>query len=131
MDVVAAAIVREGRVLAARRSRPEALAGGWEFPGGKVEPGEDDPVALARECAEELGVAVAVGPRLGVAEQGNLRIVLFGATITAGEPAPLEDHDELRWLTPAAIGSLGWLPLDRRLLAAATAHLQDRIRSGW
>ncbi len=63
--VVAAAIVRAGAVLAARRTRPAALAGRWELPGGRVEPGESDPAALRRECREELGAEVVVRHRLG------------------------------------------------------------------
>ena len=63
--IVAAAIVHDGRVLACERAAPPEVAGRWEFPGGKVEPGETDAQALARECAEELGVRVAVGARVG------------------------------------------------------------------
>ena len=99
VQVVGAAIVREGRVLAARRSRPSALAGGWEFPGGKVEDGESEADALARECLEELGIAIRVGVRLDAAVDGDVRLVLFAAEIDAGEPQPLEDHDVLRWLS--------------------------------
>ena len=62
--VVGAAIVHDGRLLAARRSAPADLAGGWELPGGKVEPGESEADALVRECREELGVAVVVGERV-------------------------------------------------------------------
>ena len=61
--IVAAVIITDGRVLACERSAPPEVAGRWEFPGGKVEPGESDQQALARECAEELGVRVEE-PRL-------------------------------------------------------------------
>src|SRR3954470_802116 len=63
--IVAAVIIVDGRVLAAERSAPPEVAGRWEFPGGKVEPGETDAQALARECLEELGARVAVGDRVG------------------------------------------------------------------
>src|SRR5690349_5683186 len=63
--IVAAAIITEGRVLACERSAPPEVAGRWEFPGGKVEPGETDEQALARECVEELGVRVEIGARVG------------------------------------------------------------------
>src|SRR3954469_9897287 len=63
--VVGAAILDGDRLLAARRNEPPALAGGWELPGGKVEPGEDDCSALVRECREELGVEIALGERVG------------------------------------------------------------------
>ena len=128
MNVVAAAIVRDGRLLAARRTRPSRHAGGWEFPGGKVEPGEDDASALRRECEEELGIEITVGPRLGEATDGDIRIVLYGATSERGEPAPLEDHDALRWLAPDELDSVAWLPIDVALLAAAGEHLLDGIR---
>src|SRR3954464_7513678 len=63
--IVGAAIIADGRVLACARSEPPEMAGKWEFPGGKVEPGEDDITALIRECVEELGVRVEVGDRVG------------------------------------------------------------------
>lgn len=62
--VVAAAVVSDGRVLAAQRVRPPALAGRWELPGGRVEVGEDEPAAVVRECREELGTEVVVDGRI-------------------------------------------------------------------
>jgi 8-oxo-dGTP diphosphatase len=125
--VVAAAIVRDGLLLAARRKPPHRLAGGWEFPGGKVEPGEDDIAALVRECREELAVDVAVddapGARLGAADEGGLHIVLYAATIASGEPTAGEDHDALGWLAPDDVDDLDWLPIDRSLLPAAVRAL--------
>lgn len=114
-----AAIVQDGRVLAARRSAPAAFAGGWEFPGGKVEPGESAQAALIRECREELGVVVAVGARLGTADiQAGFELHVYAATLVAGTPRPLEDHDELRWLIAAELDEVPWLPADRPVLAA-------------
>jgi len=63
--VVGAAIIAHGRVLACARAAPPEVAGRWEFPGGKVEPGESEVAALVRECAEELAVRVEVGERVG------------------------------------------------------------------
>lgn len=123
MRVVAAAIVRGGRVLAARRVRPERLAGGWEFPGGKIEAGEDDRTALTRECEEELGVHVAVGDRLGSAEGGELRLVLYAACIVDGEPTTGADHDAIRWLSDNELDVIEWLPIDRDLLPAVRGLL--------
>jgi 8-oxo-dGTP diphosphatase len=122
--VVGAAIVRDGRVLAARRSRPAAVAGGWEFPGGKVEPDETEPAAVAREVAEELGVAVEVGPRLAEASDPRIRLVLYAATLSDGEPRAGADHDELRWLSAAELTTPDWLPIDRELLPAVVRLLQ-------
>jgi 8-oxo-dGTP diphosphatase len=112
--VVAAAIERDGRYLAARRTRPADVAGRWEFPGGKIEPGETDEEALAREIREELGVEIAVGQRIPGewTLHGDLVLHLYVATLTDGEPAPLEQHDEIRWVRPADFDDVDWLPSD-------------------
>jgi 8-oxo-dGTP diphosphatase len=124
LPVVAAALIRDGRVLAARRSRPAQLAGGWEFPGGKVEAGEAEPAALTRELDEELGVAVQVGPRLGEATDGRIRLVLYAARTVHGEPAAGADHDAVRWLAADELDALAWLPIDRDLLPVVGALLE-------
>lgn len=123
--VVGAAIVRAGRVLAAQRSAPADAAGRWEFPGGKVDPGETDTVALVRECREELGVTVAVGERVGpdVPMPNGLTLRLYLATLVEGEPQRLE-HAALRWLPAAELGSVDWLPADAPLAAVLSDHLQ-------
>src|SRR5690625_6637565 len=77
--VVAGAVIGDGALLVAQRGRPPELAGRWELPGGKVAPGESEPAALARELAEELGVAepdVHVGGRIGtdVANRKSTRL---------------------------------------------------------
>ena len=113
--VVAAAIIADGRVLAARRIAPAELAGGWEFPGGKVEDGETAQAALVRECAEELGIRIRVGERLGTATD-RVELHLYAAEIESGIPLPLQDHDKLRWVRPAELDEVGWLPIDRALL---------------
>ena len=122
--VVGAAIRRDGRVLAARRSAPEPVAGGWEFPGGKVEAGESDAAAVARECREELGVEVTVGALLGAQPIApGLLLRVYAAVLDGGEPRPLQDHDAVRWLGAGDLDSVDWLPADRPLLAAVRAHL--------
>lgn len=123
MRVVVGAAVLDGRgrVLAARREHPA----GWEFPGGKVEDGEGEPVAVARELAEELGVAVAVGARVGPdvpVAGGDLVLRVWTARITAGVPVATE-HAALRWVGAADLGSLDWLPADRPVLSAVAALL--------
>jgi 8-oxo-dGTP diphosphatase len=116
--VVGAAIVRDGRVLAARRSAPAAVAGGWEFPGGKVEPGESEMDALVRECREELGVEIRVGALLGTVARDGFVLRVYQAVLVAGEPLPLQDHDELRWLAAGDVTEVPWLPADMPLLPA-------------
>jgi 8-oxo-dGTP diphosphatase len=123
--VVGAALLdHHGRLLAARRSAPSALAGGWEFPGGKVEPGEGDLEALRREIREELGVEIDVQERIGGdwPLTPGLVLRLWTAMVSSGVPAPLEDHDELRWLEPDAWGSVEWLPADWPIVAALAEH---------
>jgi len=124
--VVAAAIERDGRYLVARRTRPADVAGRWEFPGGKVEPGETEQQALVREIREELGVEIAVGERVPGEWplHGDLVLHLYRATLAGGEPMPLEQHDEIRWVTSAEFDSVDWLPSDVdavRSLREATA----------
>ncbi len=115
--VVAGAIVQNGAVLAARRTRPPELAGQWELPGGKVEPGETDQDALVRELAEELGTTVAVGERIGgdldIGDNRVLRCYL--AEIISGVPVPTE-HDVLQWIGPEELDGLNWLDADWALL---------------
>lgn len=107
---------RPTRVLAARRTEPPAVAGGWEFPGGKVEPGEEPAAAAVRETLEELGVAVELGERVGGAWplSGAAVMHLWWAVALPGqpEPQPLEDHDQLRWLTAEELLDVPWLPAD-------------------
>lgn len=125
--VVAAVLVRDARVLAARRAAHRREGGLWELPGGKVEPGEDDATALARELGEELGVTVAVGAVVGESDHayghGVVRLVALRCTLLAGEPEAL-DHDELRWLGPGELASVTWAPADIPLLAAVRALLE-------
>ena len=125
--VVGAAVVDgAGRVLAARRVAPA----GWEFPGGKVEPGESEREALVRECREELGVAVAVGRRVGPdvpVAGGRWLLRVWTARVTAGEPVAGE-HAELRWLAPDQLETVDWLPADRPVVAALRRHLSRTRR---
>lgn len=129
--VVAAAIVQRDRVLVARR-RPELARGDlWELPGGKVEAGEDDREALAREIAEELQLSVTVGECLGEAvhDYGDvaIRLVAYACEHVAGEPA-LTDHAEVRWLDAPALDGLDWAPADVPLLPPLRAWMARRRR---
>ncbi|MEU3411687.1 (deoxy)nucleoside triphosphate pyrophosphohydrolase [Streptomyces sp. NPDC006658] len=114
--VVGAALLDGGRLLAARRSAPAGLAGRWELPGGKVEPGERPEDALVRELREELGVDTEPVER--VPGQWPLRtpyvLKVWTVRLRPGSPAPrpLQDHDELRWLTPDRLWEVDWLDQD-------------------
>ncbi|MEE2854709.1 MAG: (deoxy)nucleoside triphosphate pyrophosphohydrolase [Actinomycetota bacterium] len=119
--VVAAALICDAKVLVAQRDRPPELAGRWELPGGKVAPGETERDALARELAEELGLAavdVAVGDRLGddIAVDGQFTLRAYRVRLIRGEP-DARDHRALRWITAAELHDLDWVPADRRWLA--------------
>ncbi|MER6070927.1 (deoxy)nucleoside triphosphate pyrophosphohydrolase [Streptomyces sp. NPDC001817] len=128
--VVGAALLDGGRLLAARRSAPAELAGRWELPGGKVEPGERPEDALVRELREELGIEAEAVER--VPGQWPLRtpyvLQVWTARLRPGSPAPrpLEDHDELRWLTPDQIWQVDWLDQD----VPAVREVMPRLTAG-
>ena len=134
--IVGAAIVDSlaspTRLLIARRTRPSEFAGMYEFPGGKVEPGESCEEALRREIREELGVDIRLGAEVdGQAEygwplKGNAQMRVWLAEVTNGTPEPLEDHDELRWVDLFAeqIMTLTWIPADLPIVRG----IQDTIR---
>jgi 8-oxo-dGTP diphosphatase len=122
-------MVIDGRVLACERSRPPETAGWWEFPGGKVEPGETEEDALVRECVEELGVRVEVGARVGAdVPLPNGRAVLRVYAVRpldGGRPRPLE-HAALAWLRADELDSVPWLPADRPIVAELPGLLGER-----
>ncbi|MFE4195516.1 (deoxy)nucleoside triphosphate pyrophosphohydrolase [Paenarthrobacter sp. NPDC056912] len=138
INVVGAAVVDSletpTRLLVARRTAPPQFAGMWEFPGGKVEDGEAPEAALHRELVEELGVEVRLGAELEsgrqsgwpLNERASMRV--WFAELMAGEPRPLEDHDELRWVSlnggDEAL-SLPWIPADFPIVRA----LLERVAS--
>lgn len=115
--VVTAAVISraDGAVLLARRGPGRSNAGLWEFPGGKLEPGETPEACLARELREELGVSVVVGGYIasGQALAGGRPIELRGyhARIVAGRLRPAE-HDALAWVLPADLPRYPMPPAD-------------------
>ncbi|GID96466.1 DNA mismatch repair protein MutT [Amorphoplanes digitatis] len=118
--IVAAVIVIDGRVLACERSAPPEAAGRWEFPGGKVEPGETDAQALARECAEELGVRVRVDARVGPdvpLAHGRAVLRVYAVTLLNGDRPRALEHSAMRWLTAGELDSVPWLPADKPIVA--------------
>jgi 8-oxo-dGTP diphosphatase len=127
LKVTAAVIERDGKVLVARRGPGQRFAGLWEFPGGKLEEGEDPVRGLERELAEELGIRARVGRFLCVVPYRSpalsLELLVYRADQVAGELRPV-DHDDLRWLEPAEMDEAAFTEPDRpviRLLRAEKA----------
>jgi 8-oxo-dGTP diphosphatase len=117
--VVAAAVIEEARLLAARRTAPPEAAGRWELPGGKVEAGEQPDRALIREIREELGCGITVEHWLpGSPPIGTTGLVLRVAAcrLTEGRPEPGIDHDSLLWLRSEQLDDVDWLEPDRPFL---------------
>jgi 8-oxo-dGTP diphosphatase len=112
-DVVGVAILEGDRLLAARRAHPPSLAGLWELPGGKVEPGETLADAAVREIAEELGCTVEVTGALdGSSPIGHgLRLRVVTARLAADDPVPHE-HDAVRWLRADELDQVTWAEAD-------------------
>jgi 8-oxo-dGTP diphosphatase len=121
IDVVCGVLMDpHGRVLACRRPTGKALAGLWEFPGGKVDPGESPEQALVRELREELAIRVEVGAAMSAViwhyPWAVVRLLPFRCRLTHGVPQAIE-HEELRWCDSAACGQLDWVPADLPVLA--------------
>lgn len=116
IDVVCAVIRDEGgRLLVCKRAEGKALAGYWEFPGGKVEVEEDFITAIQREVKEELACEVEVGIPLIRVEHHypnhSIRLYPFMCKVISGEPEAVE-HSELRWVDLSQCAALNWAPAD-------------------
>ena len=116
-----AAIVKSGRrILLVRRAPGQSLAGMWEFPGGKLEPGESLQDCLARELMEELGLLVDVHEVVAISEyhysHGSIQLVAMNVVVQSGE-LRLTVHDEARWLLPSEIASVALAPADLPIAA--------------
>ena len=128
--VVAAALIdAQGRVLIAQRPTGKHLAGGWEFPGGKLEPGEDRRAGLARELREELGITLIAPARPLIRVRhaydfGDVLIDMWVVKRYSGEPSGL-DRQALRWVTPDELEAVQLLPADGPIVAAL--RLPERL----
>ena len=118
INVVAAVVMKEGKVFATQRGYGE-FKDGWEFPGGKVEAGESPEEALRREIREELEVEVNVGDLIDTIEYDypafHLSMKCYACTIVGGSPHLLE-HEAARWLSADQLDSVAWLPADITLI---------------
>ena len=123
---VAAAVIRSGRRVYATQRGSGPQKDGWEFPGGKLEPGESSPQALVREIREELGAEIRVGELIRTVDYDypdfHLRMDCFWAE-TAEGALTLKEHEAARWLGPEELEELPWLPPDRVLLPAVREAL--------
>ncbi|MGA2586571.1 MAG: (deoxy)nucleoside triphosphate pyrophosphohydrolase [Candidatus Aminicenantales bacterium] len=117
--VTAAVIERDGAVLIARRRKSDLFGNVWEFPGGKIEPGESPEECLRRELMEELGIESAIGACLGSfhydSEFMDIELLAYQVTILSGELV-LNDHDEVRWVCPADLPDYVFAEPDRPLV---------------
>ena len=122
--VTAAVIEKEGRILIGRRKAGDRFGGLWEFPGGKLEPGEEPREGLRRELREELGVEAVIGRFLGSFPHSSpalsIELLAFRVSIEGRDPVRL-DHDEILWVRPEALAGYAF-PEPDRPLAALLAH---------
>ena len=120
IDVVAAVIQDGNRVFATQRGYG-SFKDGWEFPGGKIEPGETPQQALKREIEEELDTEITVGDLLTVVEYDypdfHLSMQCFLCTVAAGNLV-LKEHEAAKWLTAEELDSVDWLPADIQVVDA-------------
>ncbi len=127
IEVAAAVIVSAGRIFATQRGYGD-WKDYWEFPGGKIEPGETPQQALVREIEEELKTEITVGPLLKTVEYDypkfHLTMHCFLCEVEKGH-LTLTEHEAARWLTGDTVDSVGWLPADRMVLPAV------RRAMGW
>jgi 8-oxo-dGTP diphosphatase len=119
IEVVAAVVIRADGVLLCQRPNGPHLPLLWEFPGGKIDPGESPRQALERELREELDVASSIGSRVATVEhhytEKSVRIQFFAADI-AGTPRPMV-HRELRWIAAADLGDYEVPPANRSVVS--------------
>ncbi|QNV40041.1 (deoxy)nucleoside triphosphate pyrophosphohydrolase [Rothia amarae] len=115
IDVVGAVLLQNGKVLCAQRGKSMTLPLLWEFPGGKIEPGETPQEALKRELEEELLIGAEIGDQVESTtfeyDFGIVTLTTFYCALTTGEPT-LTEHAQIRWLTPDKLSQLEWAPAD-------------------
>ena len=124
IEVVAAIIHRDGAYFATQRGYGE-FEGMWEFPGGKIEPGESPEDALKREIKEELGVDIAIEELLCTTEYDyptfHLTMHCYLCSVASGE-IELREHKSAQWLTAETLDTVEWLPADKEIIAKLRAN---------
>lgn len=129
IEVVAGVIRNEAGEVLATRCPLHKHNGGWEFPGGKIEPGEQPQAAVVRELQEELNIRVQVGSLLHTIEWDyptfHLRMFCYACTLVGGELS-LREHTESRWLNRDSLHSVDWLPADVDLLPVLEHWLTEQ-----
>lgn len=128
--VVAALLVREGRVLINQRPQGSWGEGRWEFPGGKLEPKESPEQALCRECREELGVEIEVGDIFEAVAHSypdrSIVLLFYECILLEGEPRPMEGNS-LRWVAADELDAVDFLPADQPILPALKELLAGEV----
>ena len=127
VKVVAAIIIHENKIFATQRGYGE-FKDGWEFPGGKIEPGETPQEALVREIKEELDIEIEVKDFLETVEydypEFHLSMDCFFCVIRSGELV-LKEHEAAKWLTAEKLDSVDWLPADKGLIEGIRGYLRN------
>lgn len=125
---VVAAIIRDGDQIFATQRGYGDFKGGWEFPGGKMEPGETPQQALVREIKEELDTEIEVGELIETVEydypQFHLTMHCFWCTVKSGDLV-LKEHEAAKWLTKDNLDSVNWLPADEDLIEKLKQKLAE------
>jgi 8-oxo-dGTP diphosphatase len=118
IEVVAAIIIENNKILATKRGYGD-FQGGWEFPGGKIEPGETKEEALIREIKEELVIDIKVGKLLETVEYNypkfHLTMYCYICKFISGKIV-LKEHEDAKWVTKDELDSIEWLPADLSLI---------------
>lgn len=131
VDVTCAIIEHEGKVLAVQRGAHMSLTYKWEFPGGKVEPGESYHDCLIREIEEELNISIAIYDELEPCDQPYperiIRLIPFVCEMTGGEFTLVEHHD-FAWLTPEELHTLDWAPADLKVIENYLKFIAIRVK---
>lgn len=129
MNIVCAIIVKKGKVFAAKRKPDKSNPNLWEFPGGKVEEGEDFYVAITREIHEEFNLHIMPTGRFEPSEvydgASGITLIPICCELKGGNMS-LTDHSEFAWLNPKEVDKKSWSPADRKLLEAVKLYLDPR-----